>query len=66
MLYGDRGYCIAHAHSRTREALGRASRSEGRDEHPKVEDSGAPESRGANGAGRGVSAVRPRRLRRAR
>jgi hypothetical protein len=66
MLYGDRGYCIAHgARSRTKEALGRPSRSGGRDEHTKEEDSGVPERLGANGAGRGVSAVRARRLRRA-
>jgi hypothetical protein len=26
MLYGDRGYCIARAHSSAKEALGRASR----------------------------------------
>ncbi len=65
MLYGDRGYFIAHAHSRTKEALGRASRSGGRDEHAREEDSGVPERLGTNSAGRGVSAVRPRRLRRA-
>ena len=65
MLYGDRAYCIAHAYSRTREAPGRASRSGGRDEHTKDEDSDAPGRLGTNSAGRGVSAVRPRRLRRA-
>jgi hypothetical protein len=66
MLYGDRGYCIAFARSRTREALGRASRSGGRDDQAKDEDNDAPEHLGTSGAGRGVSAVRYRRLRRAR
>jgi hypothetical protein len=65
MLYGDRSYCIAHARSRTKEALGRASSSGGRDEHTKEEDSGVPERLGANGARRGVPAIRARRLRRA-
>jgi len=65
MLYGDRGYCIAHAYSRTKEALGRASRSEIRGDQAKDEDkSSAPEAHSASSAGRGVSAVRPRRLRR--
>jgi len=65
MIYGDRGYCIAHAHSRPKEALGRVSRSRGRDEHTKDEDSGVPGRLGTRGAGRGMPAVRPRRLRRA-
>jgi len=68
MLYGDRGYCIAHAYSRTKETRPRASRSEGRDDQAKDEkdeDSSAPERLGTSSAGRRVSAVRPRRLRRA-
>ena len=64
MLYGDRGYCIAHAHSRRKEALRRASTSKGRDEHSKEENSGIPERLGAGDTGRGVSALRLRRLRR--
>ncbi len=66
MLYGDRGYCIAHARSRTREALGRASRRGGRDDQAKDEDSDAPEHLGTSDARRDVSAVRYRRLRRER
>ena len=67
MLYGDRGYCIAHARSRTREALGRASRRGGRDDQAKDENSDAPEHLGTTGgAGRGVSTVRYRRPRRER
>jgi len=64
MLYGDRAYCIARAHSRTREALGRTSKSRGRDEHAKEEDSDFPERLGTSNAGRAMPAVRPRRLRR--
>ncbi len=66
MLYGDRGYCIAHARSTTKEVLGWASKSGGRDDHAKKEDKGVPERHGASGAGRGLPAIRPRRLRRAR
>ena len=62
MLYSDRGYYIAHAHSRTKEALVRASASGGRDDHTKEGDSGLPERLGADGARRGVPAVRHRRL----
>jgi hypothetical protein len=65
MLYGDRGYCIAHAHSRTKEPLGRVSRSGAGDDQGKKEDYDAPERFGVSNAGRGVSAVRTRRLRRA-
>jgi hypothetical protein len=65
MLYSDRGYYIAHAHSRTKEALVRASASGGRDDHTKEGDSGLPERLGADGAGRGVPAIRHRRLGRA-
>ena len=61
MLYGDRGYGIAH--SRTKEAFGRALR--GGDEHAREEDSGVSARLDASGAGRGVPAVRYRRLRRA-
>jgi hypothetical protein len=64
MFYGDRSYCIAQAHSRAREALGRAARSAGRDDQAKDEDSDAPEHRDTSSAGRSVSAVRYRRLRR--
>jgi hypothetical protein len=64
MLYADRGYWIAHIHSRTKKDLGRAYRSGGRDNHAKEEHSGAPECFGASSARRGVSAVRPGRLRR--
>ena len=63
MLYGDRGYCIAHA--RTKEALGRASMSEGGDERAKGEGSGVPERLGAGGAGRRLPRIRPRRTGRA-
>ncbi len=66
MLYGDRGYCIAHACSTTKEAHGRVSTSGGGDDHTKEEDKGVPERLGASGAGRGLPAIRPRRLRRAR
>jgi hypothetical protein len=52
MLYGDRGYYIAHARSRTKKALGRASRSESKDEHTKEKGTGVGEHLGANGAGR--------------
>ena len=65
MFYGDRGYCVALARDRTKEVVGPASTSGGRDEHAKEEDGGVPEHLGASSAGRGVSAVRPRRLRRA-
>jgi hypothetical protein len=65
MLYADRGYWIAHVHSRTKKALGRAYRRGGRDHQAKEEDSGAPERFGASSARRGVPAVRPGRLRRA-
>jgi hypothetical protein len=65
MLYGDRGYCIARAHSRTKEALGRASRSGAGEDQGKEEGSDAPERLGVGSSGRGVSAVRRRRLRRA-
>jgi hypothetical protein len=65
MLYGDRGYWIAHLHSRTKKDLGRAYRSGGRDDQAKEEHSGVPELVGTSSAGRGVSAVRPGRLRRA-
>jgi hypothetical protein len=63
MLYGDRGYGIAH--SRAKEAIGRALRSGGTDEHAREEDSGVSARLDASGAGRGVLAVRYRRLRRA-
>ena len=66
MLYGDRGYCIAHARSKTKEALGWASTSGGRDDYAKKEDRDDPERLGASGVGRGLPAIRPRRLRRAR
>ena len=66
MLYGDRGYCIAHARSTTKEALGWATTSGGGDDHAKKEDKDVPERLGASGAGRGLPAIRPRRLRRAR
>ncbi len=66
MLYGDRGYCIGHARSKTKEALGWASKSGGGDESSKEEDKGVPERLGASGAGRGLPAIRARRLRRAR
>jgi hypothetical protein len=65
MIYGDRGYCIAHAHSRPKEALGRVPRSRGRDDQAKDEHSGASERLGTSNAGRGMPAVRPRWLRRA-
>jgi hypothetical protein len=65
MLYGDRGYFIAYARSRTKEALGRASRSEGRDDRAKEEHSGAPEHVGTSSAERVMPAVRAGRLRRA-
>ena len=65
MLYSDRGYCIAHARSTKKEALGRAPMGGGGDDHAK-EDKGVPESLGAGGAGRGVPAIRLRRLRRAK
>ena len=65
MLYGDRAYCIAHAHNRTKGALGRATRGGGRDDRAKDEDSEAPEHLGPGTAGRRVSSVRIRRLRRA-
>ncbi len=64
MLYGDRGYCIAHARSTTKEALGWAQRSG--DDHTKEEDKDVPGRLGASGAGRGLPAIRPRRLWRAR
>ncbi len=64
MLYGDRAYCIAQAHSRTREALRRASKSRGRDERAKEEDSDFPERLDAGSAGRAMPVLRPRRLRR--
>lgn len=60
MLYGDRGYCIAYARRRTKEASGRASMSGGRNDHAKEEDSGVPGRFDANDAGRGVSAIRLR------
>jgi hypothetical protein len=66
MLYGDRGYCIAHARSRTKKALGWASTSGGRDDYTKKEDKEVPGRLGVSGAGRGLPAIRPRRLRRAR
>ena len=66
MLYGDRGYCIAHARSTTKEALGWASTSGGGDDYTKKEDKDVPERLGAGGAGRGLPAVRPRWLWRAR
>ena len=66
MLYGDRAYCIAHAHNRTKGAPGRAPRGEVRDDRANDEDSEAPEHLGAGTAGRGVSSVRYRRLRRAK
>jgi hypothetical protein len=65
MLYSDRGYHIAHDHSRTKDVLVRVSASGGRDDHAKEGDSGVPERLGADGAGRGVPAVRHRRLGRA-
>jgi hypothetical protein len=65
MLYSDRGYHIAYAHSRTKDVLVRVSASGGRDDHAKEGDSGVPERLGADGAGRGVPAVRHRRLGRA-
>ena len=52
MLYGDRGYYIAHARSRTKKALGRASTSEGKDEPTDEKGTGLGEHLGANGAGR--------------
>jgi hypothetical protein len=64
MLYGDRGYWIAHVHSRTKKALGRAYKCGGRDDQAKEEHSGAPERFGASSAPGDVSAVRPGRLRR--
>jgi hypothetical protein len=64
MLYGDRGYCIAHARGRMRQAMGRHSRSGGADEHAKGKDGDVAGYLGLGGAGRGVSAVRPRRIRR--
>ena len=66
MLYGDRGYCIAHARSTTKEALGWAPTSGGRDDSSKKEDKDVPGRLGAGGAGRGLPAIRPRRPRRAR
>ena len=66
MLYGDRGYYIARARSTTKEAPGWASTSGGGDDHTKKEDKDVPERLGARGAGRGLPAIRPRRLRRAR
>ncbi len=66
MLYGDRGYCIAHARSTTKEALGWAPTSGGGDDHTKKEDKDVPGRLGASGAGRGLPAIRPRRFRRAR
>ena len=65
MLYGDRGYCIAHARSRTKEAPERATKSGNRDDHAKEQDNSVPERLGAGGVGRGVPAIRPRWLRRA-
>jgi hypothetical protein len=65
MLYGESGYWITHARSRTKEVLRWASTSGGRDDHAKEEDSGVPERLGASSAGRGVPAIRPRRLGRA-
>jgi hypothetical protein len=63
MLYGDRAYCIAQAHSGTREALRRASKS--RDEHANEEDSDFPERLGTSNAGRALPTLRPpRRVRR--
>jgi hypothetical protein len=64
MLYGDRGYCIARAHSSTMEPLGQSSRSGAGDDQGE-ENSDAPERFGVSSSGHGVSAVRPRRLRRA-
>ncbi len=42
MLYGDRGYYIAHAHSRTKEVLVRVSASGGRDDHAEEEAANGP------------------------
>ena len=64
MLYADHGYWIGHVRSRTKEALGRAYRSGGRDDQAKEEHGGAPERFGASFAGRGMPVVRPGRLRR--
>ena len=64
MLYGDRGYCIAHALGRMRQAMGGHSKSGGGDEHAKGENGDVAGYLGLGGAGRGVSAVRPRRIRR--
>jgi hypothetical protein len=64
MLYGDRGYCIAHARDRMRQAMGRHWRSGGADEHAKGKDGDVAGYLGLGGAGRGVSALRPRRIRR--
>ena len=64
MLYGDRGYCIAHARSTTKEALGWASTRGGGDDRTKEEDKDVSECLGASGAGRGLPTIRPRRLRR--
>jgi hypothetical protein len=66
MLYVDRGYCIAHARSTTKEALGWAPASGGGDDYTKKEVKDVPGRLGASGAGRGLPAIRPRRLRRAR
>jgi hypothetical protein len=64
MLYGDRGYCIAHALSRMRQAMGGHSKSGGGDEPAKGKDGDVAWYLGLGGAGRGVSAVGPRRIRR--
>jgi hypothetical protein len=64
MLYGDRGYCIAHVRGRMRQAMGRHWGSGGADEPAKGNDGDVAGYLGLGGAGRGVSAVRPRRIRR--
>jgi hypothetical protein len=49
MHYAYRGYWIAHVHSRTKEAFGRAYRGESRDDQAKEEHGGAPERFGTGG-----------------
>jgi hypothetical protein len=66
MLYCDRGYCIVHARSTTKEALGWASTRGDGDDHTKEEDKDVPERLGASGVGCRLPAIRFRRLWRAR
>jgi hypothetical protein len=50
MIYGDRGYCIAHARGRMRQAMGRHWRSGGGDEHAKGKDGDVAGYLGLGGA----------------